>query len=79
MRDASFIHIISFNFFFFWLYCTAYGILVPQPGIKPGPPAVEVPSPNHWTARELSMSFNSCDLFHHRHCHSHATGEETRI
>ena len=28
------------------------GILVPQPGIEPVPPAVEVRSPNHWTARE---------------------------
>ena len=29
------------------------GILVPQPGIEPGPPAVEAQSPNHWTAREF--------------------------
>ena len=31
----------------------ACGILVPWPGIKPQPPAVEVQSPNHWTAREV--------------------------
>ena len=30
----------------------ACGILVPQPGIESGPPAVEVWSLNHWTARE---------------------------
>ena len=27
-----------------WLPCTAYRILVPQPGIKPVPPALEVQS-----------------------------------
>ena len=26
---------------FFWSHCTACGILVPQPGIEPVPPAVE--------------------------------------
>ena len=33
---------------FFWLYCAACGILVPPPGIKPGPTAVKAQSPNHW-------------------------------
>lgn len=28
---------------------TARQILVPQPQIKPGPPAVKAPSPSHWT------------------------------
>ena len=28
-------------------------ILVAQPGIEPRPAAVDRPSPNHWTAREL--------------------------
>ena len=31
----------------------ACGILVPRPGIETVPPAVEVQSPNHWTAREV--------------------------
>ena len=31
----------------------ACGILVPQPGIEPTPPAVEAQSLNHWTAREV--------------------------
>ena len=31
----------------------AFGILVPQPGIEPGPLAVEALSLNHWTAREV--------------------------
>ena len=39
--------------FFLWLYHVAYRILVPQPGIKPVPPAVERQSLNYWTAREV--------------------------
>ena len=31
----------------------AYVILVPQPGTKPAPSAVEACSLNHWTAREV--------------------------
>ena len=31
----------------------ACGILVPQPGIEPGPSAVKARSPNHWTAKEF--------------------------
>ena len=30
-------------------------ILVPWPGIKPAPPAVEVQSLNHWTVREILL------------------------
>ena len=30
-------------------------VLVPQPGIKPMPPAVEVQSLNHWTSREVPL------------------------
>ena len=40
--------------FIFWLCCVACRILVPQPGIEPRPPAVEVQGPNHWTTREVS-------------------------
>ena len=39
--------------FSFWLHLEACGILVPQPGIEPVFPAVQVWSPNHWTAREF--------------------------
>ena len=39
--------------FFFQLRHRACGILVPQPGIEPAPPAVEAQSLNHWTAREV--------------------------
>ena len=43
----------SFFFFFFFLAEPHGGVLVSQPGIKPGPPAVEARSPNCWTAREF--------------------------
>ena len=43
--------------FVFWLCSAACRILVPQPGIEPGPPAVQVQSPNHWTARESQIFF----------------------
>lgn len=41
------------SFFFFWLYSVVCGILVPLPGIKPMPSAVEVWILNHWTSREV--------------------------
>ena len=39
--------------FFFWLHCPACEILFPGTGIEPGPSAVTVQSPNHWTTREF--------------------------
>ena len=40
-----------------YLFMTAaYGILVPQLGIRPVPPAVSAWSPNHWTAREVAIT-----------------------
>ena len=44
---------LVFFCFFFWPRHVACGILVPWPGIKPGPPAVKARSPNHWTTREV--------------------------
>ena len=38
---------------YFWLCHPACTILVPQPGIEPVSPAVEVWSLNHWTTREV--------------------------
>ena len=38
---------------FFLPHWVACGILVPQPGIEPGPLAERAWSPNHWTAREF--------------------------
>ena len=49
-----------FNLFFilFWLlHCTACGILVPQQGIKPSPPALETQSLNHWSTREVPEDY----------------------
>ena len=43
---------LSFKIIFtFWQQRIARGILVPQPGIKPVPHALDVWSFNHWTAR----------------------------
>ena len=47
----------SLNFFFFFGHgCLACRILVPLPGIKPMSTAVEVQSPNHWTAKWLFLT-----------------------
>ena len=35
------------------LLVVACGILVPRPGIEPGPPALGVQSVSRWTAREV--------------------------
>ena len=42
-------------FLFHFCHHTADRILVAQPTTEPGPPAVKVPSPNHWTAREFHV------------------------
>ena len=47
----------SLFFFSFWSHHMACGILVPWPGIEPTPPAVEVQSLHHWTAREVPSLF----------------------
>ena len=40
-------------YLFFWPRCVAYGSLVPQSGVEPGPSAVRAWSVNHWTDREF--------------------------
>lgn len=42
-------------FLVFWPCGVACGISVPQSGIKPAPPAVEVLSLNQWTTREVPL------------------------
>ena len=42
-----------FAFFFFWPCLEAYGILVPQAGIKSTPLAMREQRPNHWAPREF--------------------------
>ena len=39
--------------FFFLLLSMACGILIPPPGMEPGPPAFGTQSLNHWTSREV--------------------------
>ena len=53
---------VEFFFFFsFEPHHAACGILVPQPGIEPRPPALGARSLNHWTARKFPICriFNS--------------------
>ena len=48
-------NIIEFIYIFhFWLHCATCRILVPWPGIKPAPLALEAQSLNHWST---SVSF----------------------
>ena len=53
---------LSISFFKKIFYLAAPGLssgmwdLVPQPGIKPGPPALGVWSFSHWTSREVPVS-----------------------
>ena len=44
---------LFFSFLFFFFGHTSYGILVPEPGIKPRPQVVDVQSPNHSNTREF--------------------------
>ena len=53
---------IPLSFFFFGQASMVCEILVPCPGIEPGPPAVEAWSLNHWTARKV-WAFLSKNLF----------------
>ena len=49
--------LLFFYFLFFWPCHVACRILVPRQGIEPVSPAVEAPSLNHWTAREVPLPF----------------------
>ena len=49
--------------FVFLLCCTACGILLPQAGIEPMPPALGAQSLDHWAAREVATNFK----FHTRY------------
>ena len=48
----------SYSFFIFWprFGHAAYGILVPQPGVEPVPPAVEARRLQPWATREVPVS-----------------------
>ena len=49
---------------FFWLGQVACGILVPQPGIKPGPLALGAQSLNLWTNRQVLSFYFSIKVIH---------------
>ena len=61
------LYLINFKclcIYLFWLPRVACGILVPRPGIEPVPPAMEVQSLNHWTAREVPLiNFKRISIF----------------
>lgn len=48
-----------FIYLYFWLCCVTRGILFPQPGMEPMPPALKVRSLNHWITTSKSLSFDS--------------------
>ena len=80
VKDAFHLPCYWFVFFFFslWPRHTACGILVPRPGIKPVTPAVDMWSPNHWTAREFHPVTVKC--LRKSHCvflysHTHNTSD----
>ena len=52
------VYIYVLFFLSFWPCCVTCGILVPQPGSRLIPPAVEVQSGNHWAAGEVPIYFN---------------------
>ena len=54
-----------------FLFCLSYeasGILVPQPGIKPVPTALEARNLNHWTTRKSLNSLLCPQNSPHPHC-----------
>ena len=52
---------------FFWSRHWSCGILVPWPGVKFEPNAVEAQSPNHWTTREVPVYIVfDCPLYLHK-------------
>ena len=59
-----FCHCLFYLFYFIIIFrrpCHgACGILVPQTGIEPVPPAMEVRSPNHWTTGKVPFLLVSC-------------------
>lgn len=69
-------------YLFVWPCCTACRILVPWPRIEPGLPAEKVLSPNHWTAREVPVTFfqKSCRNWKkHRHLKQRQKGAKYNL
>lgn len=49
--------VLGVFWFFSWLHCAAYGILVPWPGTELWSTAGKAPSLNHWITREFTSLF----------------------
>ena len=47
----------------FWLHHVSCRIIVPWPGIEPRATAAKVPSPNHWTTKDIPPKCISKNLF----------------
>ena len=60
--ELQVIQLKGLPYFFFLATRQACGILVPQPGIEPAPPAVEAWNLNHGTAREVPKGFPYFEL-----------------
>ena len=66
-REAFFF----FNVLFYLFIChVTYGILVPQPGIEPNPPALGAWSLDHWSSRGVPREALEC-------CHVYGTDPAT--
>ena len=52
----SHLMITALTIFLFLLYHMACRILVPWPGIEPGPLAVKVGNPNRWATRDFWLT-----------------------
>ena len=55
-QEAHRIYTSHHWFFFFWLHCVAWGILVSPPGIEPTSTAVKAHGLNHRTANEVQLT-----------------------
>ena len=71
MSSFLFIFFLLIFFFFFLPHHATCGILVPQIGIEPRPPAVEAWSPNHGTTlQDVKIAFLKLDMLLSRWLHS---------
>ena len=57
LQNSFFFFKLFIYLFILWPRREACEILVPQPGIEPGPPALGAWSLNHWSAREVPAEF----------------------
>ena len=60
LKQFFFIRILKKSFIYFWPHLAECEILVLWPGLEPVPPAVEVQSLNHWTARDAPLLLFKC-------------------